>query len=158
MARPLRQLGIAEISHHISQSKPPPHGAGLCGCILLAPLRPRHSRRRDTTGSCRYRKARQGALRRHLAMAFRGLAQGVRLSARARCAMPTFSGPAEHNRQNSGGERRSRGGIPGRMRLRVILATGARDTHKPLPRRHTGRLPRCNQLLTQNLKHKLRGG
>ena len=60
--------------------------------------------------------------------------------------------------ENSGGERRSRGGIPGRMRLRVILATGARDTHKPLPRRHTGRLPRCNQLLTQNLKHKLRGG
>ena len=118
-----------------------PHGARLRRHLLLAPLRPRHAARGDDGRARQRRPRRQGALRRHLVLLGGEDRGGCCDPARAADAVrdpPAVvlaaepldrAGPARHARR-------------ARHRLHRLLAAGAGNADRQVPRRDPGGLAR----------------
>ncbi len=124
VARPVRQLGVAQISAGQPGPEPGAHGAGLRGHLLPPPPGPGNAARRDHGRARPGGALRQGALCRHLQLPARTHGRGGGDSTQARDAVPHPPVPVFHvsprTRAGAAGH-----AAPGRNRRHRVFAAGA---------------------------------
>ena len=129
VGRTVRQLGVKKISHRKPQPEPEKNEPRICRSLLQPPLRPQHTRRRDTAGYGGHRKARESPLSRHIKMAEERTGDGYRLPRQTRRATAHRAGQAEHARQGTGRERHTETMHRKRHRIHLVLTARARAAH-----------------------------